>query len=159
MESIADKTYSISLRNKLKKLYEKISANQLKEIANFDLLLNISSNSVPIVVNIIGKSRSFINESFIHDYSNNWYGANEKPIESIVLYSNEMQCFTYFSDLQDYWHSFRLDLQKFIITIKNNFTEYAPVDKYYISMHLQNKLPEFYTTSRFNYLGVNPNFY
>ena len=130
-------------------MYKEISKGQLGKGVNFGQMLNMSSTSAQIEVTIIGKTNSLINQSFIRKYGQNWYEVTEKPIDSIVFYGDGMKCFTYFSALEDYWQTFQFDLQKFIIIIKNNFTQYSPLEKQYISIHSPNILPEFYT-SEFN---------
>ena len=81
------------------------------------------------------------------------YLVSEKPIHS-VLVGRKSFCFTYFSALNDYWKSFRMDLSKIYIAIKDDFIKLFPVFTHLIAIHSNNILPNY---NPLDYFSVNPN--
>ena len=65
-ESIAKRTNANEAKEKLKYLYKKISNGKFDKIFNFaHLLNNMSVNMISIVVTIVGKNRSSLNQTFL----------------------------------------------------------------------------------------------
>ena len=158
---ISNRNFTEQVKSFMDSRYYVINSNILRKIVKFDQVFELSIKPDSIKINIIGKTESQINRSFIgiHYPVNNleFYSITEKPIESVLLYGmgfDRVKCFTFFNALEKYWSSFHFDLVKIYIIIINNFTQFGPVHSYYIAMHHSNILPKY---SRSNYFEVKPN--
>ena len=154
-EITANKTIKEKLRKDLKIMYQNTLNKNLGKIVNLNQLFELSPTNDSIGVTIYGTTKSIINESFTLDLGSTRFVITEKTINSVEISVMDLKkCFTYFSGLQEYWNSFRFDAKLIIISITNNFTQFAPVDKYLIAIHSPNILPDI---SEMNYFDVKPN--
>ena len=160
--------YNVKIKRTLRNLYQKISNRKLLDkTLKFDELFESSISDESFKVQVYEKTKSLINQTFLtkisKDQNLNVQFKSETKINSVLLYGSGWKCFTYFSALQDYWNELKIDLEKFTISIKNNFTEYGPVINYKIAILSPTILPELLSPQAqiqqadYNYFILNPN--
>ena len=129
-------TFTDELKQTLRNIYLNITDNHLGKIVKFDELMELSPTHNSIIIDLKFKTKSFINKSFIKYNSDNTYALKEAPLESFIfspflkIYHYGLKCFTYFSALKEYWHSFGADEILIQIMINNDYAEYPQFDSF-----------------------------
>ena len=159
----SNRTFPKELKQGLKKIYKNMISDFGIKL-NFDQIFELSITPFSIRVTLEGQNKSLINESLIrHMITNNRspfsFLTFDIPVKSFAIkeggeYRQGLICFTYFSALQEYWNSFRMDIKSITIQIIIFFDDYPPVDEYLVAIHSSNIIQEI---SGSNYIPVKPN--
>ena len=173
--------FTEKVMDKLREIYNSLKRNS--GTVNFDQLFDMSLTSESISLSVFGRTMSYINSTYIKNsktplsangrgrgkvvdvwrpippkgnFRTKW-SVTETPINSFANDIDEgtegIVCFTYFSALQEYWHSFQMDFKSIEVHIRNDYTHYPSVNEYLIAIHSPNILQK---VSELDYFWVEP---